>query len=653
MARSRTSSPASALESLAHHDLLDPPEKGREGSRWALRQALGGHAVRAFRAVNHDALAATLAGLPPGKGAEASALRGRLLRLLGDLPRARRAFARSLSAAPNARAAGWLGEMLIGTQPRRALKLLARAASLDASWPWPRLWTAAALLELGKGAAARAELDAFVRLGGGRPCILGLLHFQAAMLERKPALALAFAEAAIAADPAGPAGYEAAARALQALGREPAAMSRMHDARDLDFDVTGAFLYERGRFEMNWNDPDALLARLDAEIAARPRVAGLYAERAELKRLPRLCRYEEALEDYAKAVALEPRRAWLRAVLGRARNNFSGGRAGLADFDAAVRLAPRGGWIRAWRGAVLARLGESRKALADFAAAERLMPWYSFTYAWRGALLNRLGAFDEARRDLDTALRLDETYTFSVYERFRALRGLEDYPAALRDLNAAFAADPKFVWDGPERELDAAVKARPDLAWLHAWRGFRRLGLGRAAEARADFDRALARERGSALIFAWRARARHASGRSASALADLKRAARLSPRLWVVHQALAEIHEARGEKRRALRSISTAARLAPTTVSFLLVKARLELELGRFSRALATTERTLQLDARGADARALKARALVARGMSRSARGRIADFRRALDLAPEIFSPEERGRISALTADAA
>lgn len=483
----------------------------------------------------------------------------------------------------------------------------------------------------------------------GNPFVLALQGFEAAMARKDHRRAKARAEEAIAADPSSPAGYEAAARALHALGRFSAAMSRIHDARDLDIDVTGAFLYESAGFELDWDDPDALLARLDKVIAARPRLAALYAERAELKRLPRLCRYEEALEDYAKAVALEPRRAWLRAVLGRARNNLSGGSAGLADFDAAIRLSPRAGWIRAWRGALLARLGKCRPALADFAAAEKLMPWYSFTYAWRGALRNRLGEFAAAERDLDIALRLDPTYNFSVYERFRARRGLGDHEGALSDLNAAFAADPKCVWDGDDSVLDAAVKARPHLAWLHAWRGFRRLRDGRAAEAVRDLDRALAREPGNALLLAWRGRALHAAGKTARALSDLTRAARLRPDLWAVHSALAELRESRGETLGALRSITAAARLAPTTVSFLLAKARLESALGRVPAALATADRALQLSPGDAGARELKARALVARGMSRSGRGRIADFRAALELSPGIFPAEERGRLAALT----
>jgi tetratricopeptide (TPR) repeat protein len=581
-----------ALERLGHHDVLNPPEG--EASSWSFWRSLGGRDLRRFGAIHHDALSALLSTMPRGGGARGLAVRGRLLRLLGEDAEAKRAFAASLAAAPNAAAAGWLGEMSIFADPRRALGLLARAAALEPSWAWPRLWRAAARLQLGEHAAAREELAAFARLHPSRVFVAGVLGFQAASLARDHREALREGEALIAADPLSPAGLEASARALLALGREAAALARMHEARDVDIDVTGNFFYN-SEFALNWRKPDGFLARLDAAIGARPRLAALYAERAEFKRRPEICLYEEALADYAKAVALEPRRAWLRGVLGRAKNNLGGGGAGLEDFDRGVRLAPRCGWIRAWRGAVLARLGRKREALADFKAAERLMPWYSFTYAWRGALRNRMKDFAGARRDLEKAIRLDPSYTFSVYERFRALRGLKDYAGAVRDLNAAFAADPKYIWDGGDAELDAAVKARPDLGWLRAWRGRRRLAAGRTAEALADFDWALARERGDATLLAWRGRARHEAGRTREAIADLERAARLRPEMWGAHQALAEIHEVRGDKARALRSISEAARLAPTTAVFLLTKARLELELGRTAAGLATTERARQL----------------------------------------------------------
>ncbi|UPT75718.1 MAG: hypothetical protein M0D55_08615 [Elusimicrobiota bacterium] len=265
-----------------------------------------------------------------------------------------------------------------------------------------------------------------------------------------------------------------------------------------------------------------------------------------------------------------------------------------------------------------------------------------------GALRNRGGDFAGALRDLETAIRLDPSYAFSVYERYRARRGLGDWEGAVRDLVAAFAADPKYVWDGTDAELDAAVKGAASSGWPRAWRGRRRLAQGRLAEALRDFDAALARERGSALLLVWRGRARLAAGRAAEGLSDLRRAARAEPKLWAAREALAEALEARGDARGALRAWKAAARLAPTTVSFALAQGRLELALGRRAAALASCERALQLDARSAEARALKGRVLLSRAMAAGARRRVADFREALALAPEIFSPEDRAAVAAL-----
>jgi tetratricopeptide (TPR) repeat protein len=685
-----------ALERLGHHDVLDTPDTHSRTGRgdpkatvWHFKNGLAARRLWNFRAVHYEALSGALGSLEGRPGAEAGALRGRLRRLLGDREGARRELEASWAEAPSARAAAWLGEMSLFEEPERALGELERAFALDRSWPWPHLWKAVALLALKRTGSARRELEAFAGLARPRPFVFHLIRFQLHMMERDYRRAHGAALEAIRLDPASPAGYDTAGKALHELKRAAGALARFHDARERDLDVAGAYVFEVIDLNLTWETPEPYLADLNAAIAKRPRMAALYAERAELKRDPRLCRYEEALEDYARAVRLEPRRAWLRAVLARARNNLHGGEAGLEDFDRAVRLAPDCGWIRAWRGALLARLGRQKPALADFEAAARLMPWYPFTYSWRGALLNRMGRFSKARRDLDVAIRLDPGYTFSFYERFRALRGLKDYPSAVRDLNRSFTADPKYTWFGPalkgrERaaglnELAGAVKRHPKEAWLRAWKGHCHLELGSPAAALRDLDQALALEKKSGLIFAWRGRACRDLGRLDEAMTDLARAVRLEPGLWAAHQVLAEVREARGELEAALVSMTAVTRLAPTTVPYLLSKARLALRLERRKEALADLDRALQLDASYAEARLLKARlrlesgdaaaaareaeavlsrpgapglAYLIRGLARQKTGdlpgQISDFRRVLVLSPELFSESERRAVAEL-----
>lgn len=602
-----------ALERLSHHEVLDIPDThSREGpgdgraTVWHFKNGLAARRLRHYRAIHWEALTAMREALEPAAGAAALALRGRLKRLLGDEPGARLDLKASWAQEPGAWAAGWLGEMDVFIDPRRALEILERARALDERWPWPHLWKAAALLALKKTAAAEKELSFFTEKRGSPSFIARLLYFQLRMMQGDFRLAHEEARAAIRLDSASPAGYDAAGKALHALGRPAEALRRFHDARERDPDVAGTYVFEGINLDLTWEAPRVYLANLDAAIRKRPRQAVLYAERAELKRDPHLCLYQEALQDYATAVKLEPRRGWLRAVLGRAKNNLHGGQAGLEDFDRAARLAPRCGWIRAWRGALLARLGRGGPALADFRAAERLMPWYPFTYSWRGALFNRMGKFLEARRDLDLAIRLDPNYMFSFYERFRALRGLKEDAAAVADLNRCFAADPKYTWFGPAlkpgekeaalRDLEDALKRLPGSAWLWAWRGCCHLELGDPRAALSALEQALILEKNSGLIFAWRGRAWRELGRLERAAADLRKAVRLAPALWTAHHALAEIREAQGRLKEALGCWSEVTRLAPTTVPYLLAKARLALRLNRRREALRDVNRALQLD---------------------------------------------------------
>ena len=602
------------LERLGHHDALAIPDTSgrpcrgkRQAPVWHFKKAYAARRLRNFSGIHHEALSAALASLESVRGARAGALRGRLRRLLGDLVGARRELEASLAEAPSARAAGWLGEMAIFDEPKLALERLERACVLDARWPWPHLWKAAAFLALKRIAAARSELAVFAASCDPQPFVLVMLRFQIYMMERDHGRAHKEARAAIRLDPASPAGYDAAGKPLCGLGRSSAALVRFHDARERDLDVMGTYVFEGLDLEQTWSTPGPYLAKLNSAIARRPRMAALYAERAELKRDPRLCRYEEALEDYALAAQLEPRRGWLLAVLARAKNNLQGGAAGLEDFDAAARLSPASGWIRAWRGALRARLNDQAAALADFKTASERMPWYPFTYAWRGALYNRLGRFASARRDLDLAIRLDARYAFSFYERFRARRGLKDYAGAVHDLNRAFSSDPKYTWFGPGlhgparlsvlRELDAAVKLRPREAWLHAWGGHCLLELGRPQEALTRFNRALILEKTSGLLFAWRGRAQRDLGKLAAARSDLAQAVRLSPELWAVHKVLAEVQEQSGRLEDARSSMAIVTRLAPTTVAHLLVKARLALGLKRRREAFRDLDRAMQLDA--------------------------------------------------------
>lgn len=681
------------LKSLGHEEVVESPESHSSvSSRGDARRvdhfmkALGLRRLFDFRAVHDPALRRALASLEAERGAAAAAWRGRILRLLGEKAQARAQLLESLASEPSAEAEAWLGELSIHDAPEQAGPLLASAARRAPRWHLPRLWLGLALLKKASPRKALAELDAALKLAPeNEGHLLQLARAEALLRTKDRKKAFAAAMAAVKLDPSSPAGWHLAGGIKFADGDLSAAAEYANQARNRDINLEGPFFAAIGVIS-DWEKPAVYLKTLDRAIKKSPAMAVLYAARAELKRHPKLCQYEEALADYEKAVELDPGCSWTRSVLARAEDYAAGGRAGLKNFDLALKLCPSSGWAYSWRGAVKARLGESGPALADFAKSLALMPWYSFAYAWRGALLNRLGRFKEALEDLDTAIRLDPHYIFSYNERFSAKRGLKDDAGAVADLNFSFSHDPKYTWLGSRaaendavqraellRGLDAAVARAPKEPWLLAWRGYSRLQWGMPAEAIADLDAASAMGLSSAELEGWRGLALLQAGSLGPAAAGLERSIKLNPKGWFAHKALSEVRAAQGRKQEALDAISRAAELAPTTVSVLVSQAKLEHELGEDERALAVLAKAAGLDPRYAEIYILMAeirlgreelplasgavekalslprpngRAFLVRGLIRQKlgnfKGQIADFAAALAADPGLFQEKER-----------
>jgi tetratricopeptide (TPR) repeat protein len=691
----------SALEGLGHHDVLDLRQShsrnsaapvGRPTLFKYLSTGLGLRRLREFGAVHHERLSALLAPVQKGpKDARTLAWRGRLRRLLGDAAGAADDYNAALALKEDSRAAGWLGELLVYEEPKKAQAVLAKAAALDPKWAWPHLWLGLAKYAPSSRDAARQEWDLFLKLSGSPVFTAHYLLFHLFFESRDYQTALREAQAAIKLDPLCPAGYDMAGQALHAAGDLTGAREQFHRARNHDMDVQGLYLFTSLGVRLDWTDPKGYLTSLDRAIESDGAQAVLFAERAEVKRDPRICLYEEALKDYAAAAELAPDCAWIRAVLGRAKNNLHGKRAGLEEFDKAIELCPDSGWMRAWRGAALARVGERENALKDFDRSEVLMPWHSFTYAWRGALYNRLGRYSEASSDLDTAIRLDPYYNFSFYERFQARAGLKDFLGAVEDLNHSFRADPKFTWLGNAprngmtnrlravRQLDEAIKKNPGQPWLHAWRGHTWQELGDGAKAAADLDKALKLDPASALLYAWRGAARAQLGRDEAAMKDLQKAVELDPGLWTAYRGLSELRSRRGELKEALAAITKVVEMVPTTVPCIMSKAMLEHQLGLNEEALRDLAKTIQLDPGYVEGYALTARIRLAtgdvagacenvdkalacpnppglvylvRGLIRQQKGdlegQIEDFKRAFEADPELFPESQRHAVREL-----
>ncbi|MDE2491357.1 MAG: tetratricopeptide repeat protein, partial [Elusimicrobia bacterium] len=255
----------------------------------------------------------------------------------------------------------------------------------------------------------------------------------------------------------------------------------------------------------------ALIPAAEAAVRRDPSCAWAWVFRAFSMRS--LMRYEEAVADLDRAVALEPRSAALLAMRSRVKltnrqDRYDGGK----DMERATRLAPRWGWLWCWLGEALRHEGRHRAALRALDRGLRLEPGYSRGWAWRGGVKVALGDWRGARRDLDKSLAWDPIYSYdfeytydqkswAYNQRQLADRGLGEIRRALRDLNLAHRFGPRYawcfnpsgdpkVWTAALAELDRYLKKSPRDAWGWAWRGWTLHQAGRDEEALASLARA-------------------------------------------------------------------------------------------------------------------------------------------------------------------
>jgi tetratricopeptide (TPR) repeat protein len=311
------------------------------------------------------------------------------------------------------------------------------------------------------------------------------------------------------------------------------------------------------------------LAELRKEIDLRPEEPSLHAELGEMLR--DLCRFDESISAFGRAIELAPEDAFSWAMRGSAKAGAGRLDAG-RDLSRAAALAPDCGWIRCWRGEWLRLRGRHREALDELNAGLRSRPAYVRAFAWRGALLTAMNRTREAEADLGRAIRRDSSYSPARVERAHLRLSAGSYGGAMRDMNAAARLDPKHGWiqggaggrtqagrdaDSILRRLAEAAQALGSV-WPLAWRGETLLRLRRPFEALSDLSRAVERDGECAKARAWRGEAYRQCGALGLAERELGRAIALDSGDYTAFAWRGLVKEARGDLRGALADLDGA-----------------------------------------------------------------------------------------------
>ena len=199
------------------------------------------------------------------------------------------------------------------------------------------------------------------------------------------------------------------ARAKQ--GQLEPALADLNRAIELDPTYPQAYL-NRGEVRVAARQFEGAIADIDRFLSSNPRHAPAYQVRAAA--FTGLGQLDRAIADLDEAVRLDGG-AWAYRDRAMARLQLGQDATALEDFTRALDLEPGAADLYDRRGFVLVRMGRYDKALADFEQALRIDPRLALSFVLRGGLFQRLDA--DTRRaceDWREACRLGDCKTFNA-----------------------------------------------------------------------------------------------------------------------------------------------------------------------------------------------------------------------------------------------
>ncbi|MDX1414957.1 MAG: serine/threonine-protein kinase [Candidatus Promineifilaceae bacterium] len=192
--------------------------------------------------------------------------------------------------------------------------------------------------------------------------------------------------------------------------------------------------------------------------------------------------YAEAIDDYSKAVALDPDSALYYSNRGLTYHYLGRCKKALQDYKRAIKRDPRMAEAYLNRGLTFYAQKRYKKALASYSQAIRLDPRLILAYYSRGDTYYRLELYEQALRDYTSVIQLDPENAAAFRNRGSAALMLEKYDQAMADFRRAIELKPQSVAAYLDRgQLLGQVHGRWDLALLD-FEQAARLGSRRGAQ---------------------------------------------------------------------------------------------------------------------------------------------------------------------------
>ena len=216
--------------------------------------------------------------------------------------------------------------------------------------------------------------------------------------------------------------------------------------------------------------------------------------------------YQQAINDYNKAIQLNPQLATAYNNRGLAYDNLGNYQQAINDYNKAIQLNPQFALAYNNRGLAYIKLGNHQQAINDFNKAIQLNPQYAMAYIARGLAYARVGNYQQSIKDFNKTIELNPQYAMAYNNRGTAYGELGNYQQAIKDFTKAIELNPQFALAYNNRGLayiklgnhqqaindfNKVIELDPKLAEAYAARGHSYADIGNYQQAIKDYSKAI------------------------------------------------------------------------------------------------------------------------------------------------------------------
>jgi tetratricopeptide (TPR) repeat protein len=321
--------------------------------------------------------------------------------------------------------------------------------------------------------------------------------------------------------------------------------------------------------------------------------------------------YDKALEDYNRAIQLNPGDPYAYSNRGNTYYSLQQYDEALADHNRGLRLNPNFSNAYLNRGNVFRDLKRDGEALADYDRVLQIDPTDALAYNNRGTVKERLERYEEALEDLGEAIRLDPNNAKFYSNRAKTYIEMRRFDLALADCNTALRLDPTLDktyalrgnsyyelqrYQEALKDLTQAIRLGVEDSYTYNGRGATYRALARYQDALADLNRAIDLDPNGPEAYINRGNAYLGLRQYDKAIKDFTHAISLDPNRPEAYFNRASAYDQLQRANEAIADYSSAIEIAPDFMRAYPNRGIAYTRLQRYAEARADFERAILLD---------------------------------------------------------